>query len=69
MAMPIDLMISKWPENCLVVATRYMMREITVDMKGPIRLLFPCMVNFDDKSYTEISTTKLDLESERDSRA
>ncbi|WP_120498130.1 hypothetical protein [Kiloniella sp. EL199] len=53
----IDLTLSKRPANCFFVATRYLMHEIKVDMKGPIRLLLPCMIGGNDKSYAEISTT------------
>ncbi len=52
----IDLTLSKWPANCLFIATRYLMREISVEMKGPIRLLLPCVIGTDSKNYAEIST-------------
>ncbi|WP_156176769.1 hypothetical protein [Kiloniella spongiae] len=54
----IDLALSMWPANCLFVATRHQMHEIRVKMKGPIRLLLPCMIKEEDgeTNYTEMST-------------
>ncbi|KKJ75824.1 hypothetical protein WH95_16505 [Kiloniella litopenaei] len=52
----IDLALSKWPGKCLFIATRHLMREIRVEMKGPTRLLIPCMIDPDGKNYAEIST-------------
>ncbi|MEH6629308.1 MAG: molybdopterin-dependent oxidoreductase [Halopseudomonas aestusnigri] len=51
----IELDRKSWESDCSFVATRYQQQEITVEKKGPTRLLFPCLIKTPDHDDTPTS--------------